>query len=80
MTLAVREARLENPSAFNEEKTWYRRHTNPPAPAEWGTPEENWEAEALVVAEKRSRESQPDEVELGDSMLWVEGQDGEEDY
>lgn len=82
LALAIREARLANPSAFDEEKTWYRRHTNPHAPAEWGTPQENWEAEALVVAEKRSRETQPDEVGLGDSMLWAgsaEGE-GEEDY
>ena len=71
LALAIREARLANPSVFDEKKTWYRRHTNPHASEEWGTPQENWKAEALVVAEKRSRESLTDEVGLGDCTLWA---------
>lgn len=77
--MAVRDVRLANPALFDEEKTWYRRHTKPHTTAEWGTPEEQWAAEADVVADKRARETRPEEVGLGDSTLWWGGAEkGEE--
>lgn len=69
----MREARLADPASFNEDKTWYRRHTKPHTSEEWGTPQEQWAAEADVVAEKRSRDTRPDDFGLGDSMLWAGG-------
>lgn len=78
---AVREARLANPESFDEEKTWYRRHTKPHTTHEWGTPEESWAAEANVVAEKRSRDPGPEDVGLGDSIFGeAEGDEGAGDY
>lgn len=74
--IAVREARLADPNSFDEERTWYRRHNNPlPKPGE-----ENWAAEAAVVAEKRLRNPGPEEVGLGDSIFGGDGEEGAEDY
>lgn len=83
--MAVREARLANPAAFDEEKTWYRRHTKPHTTAEWGTPQEQWAAESDAVAEKRARDLPVEDVGLGGSVLWGaeeagDVQEGGEDY
>lgn len=80
--MIVRDARLADPDSFNEEKTWYRRHTKPHTTAEWGSTKEQWAAEAAAVAVLRSRDPEPEEVGLGDSSLWgeVEGEDGGADY
>ncbi|CAM9963401.1 unnamed protein product [Ectocarpus sp. 6 AP-2014] len=78
LALAVREARLADPESFDEEKTWYRRHTMPHTSDEWGTPQALWAAQAEVVAEKRLRDPGPEEVGLGDSIFGEE--EGAGDY
>lgn len=84
IAVAVRDARLADPSSFDEEKTWYRRHTNAHTPEEWGTPEEEWAAHQKVIIERRSREPPEEDVGLGDACpgFWGEGigEDGDGDY
>eukprot|EP00904_Undaria_pinnatifida_P005991 jgi/Undpi1/2521/HiC_scaffold_13.g05900.m1 len=78
LALMVRDARLADPDSFDEEKTWYRRHTKPHTTAEWGSPEEQWAAEAAAVADMKLRDPPPEEVGLGDSGLWgMEAEGGE---
>lgn len=75
---AVREARLADPDSFDEEKTWYRRHTKPHTAEEWGSPEEQWAAEAEVVADKRARDRRPEDFGLGDSIFRGNGEGEDE--
>lgn len=75
MALAVREARRADPSSFDEEKTWYRRHTNKHTAAEWGSPEAEWAAQQEVVAQKRFRDPPAEDVGLGDAFSGFFGDD-----
>lgn len=78
----MRKARQANPEKFDEEKTWYRRHTNAHTPEQWGTPEEEWAAEKEAVAEKRLRDPQPEDVGLGEgafSNIFGSGEEEDEE-
>lgn len=79
VALAVRDARLADPAAFDEERTWYRRHTNAHTHDDWGSPEEERAALQEVAARQRLRLPPAEDVDIGGIFSSFLGDTGQED-